>query len=202
MPAGNAAGISHFIYGQTAAMNTSDAWLMVGITVIALLSTLFFLKEFALVCFNDAFARVDGWPVTFIDLLMMGLLVIVTVAGLQAVGLILVIALLIIPAVSARFWTDRLWLLVLIAAIIGGLSGYLGSVTSALLPRKPAGAIIVLICGVVFTVSMFIAPKRGVIANLLRRLQVRLGIAADHLLEAAYLSGRHAQPMRRRHPAA
>ncbi|MEM6757121.1 MAG: iron chelate uptake ABC transporter family permease subunit [Planctomycetota bacterium] len=187
MRAGNAAGIDKFIYGQTAAMTARDAVTMAVIAGVAVLAAAALLKEFALVCFNDAFARVGGWPVPLIDLLMMGLVVVVTVAGLQAVGLILVVAMLIIPAVSARFWTQRLWLLVVLAAVIGGLSGYLGSSASALLPRKPAGAVIVLTSGVIFVVSMLAAPSRGVVAAALRRLRTRLGIAADHLLELAYL---------------
>jgi manganese/zinc/iron transport system permease protein len=194
MRTGNAAGLSHFIYGQTAAMNAADAKLMGGIAIASVLAAAVLLKEFALVCFNDAFAKVDGWPITVIDLLMMSLVVVVTVAGLQAVGLILVVAMLIIPAVAARFWTERLWLLVLLAAVIGGLSGYLGSCTSALLPRKPAGAVIVLTSGVIFLISMLAAPSRGIVAAALRRLGLRLGIAADHLLELAFLSaGSHDQ---------
>ena len=188
MRTGNAAGLNHFIYGQTAAMNASDAKLMGGIALAAVLAAALLLKEFAVTCFNDAFAKVGGWPVSVIDLLMMSLVVIITVAGLQAVGLILVVAMLIIPAVAARFWTERLWVLVLLAAVIGGLSGYLGSCTSALLPRKPAGAVIVLTGGVIFLVSMLAAPSRGVVAAALRRLRLRLGIAADHLLEVAFLA--------------
>ncbi|MEM9253587.1 MAG: metal ABC transporter permease [Planctomycetota bacterium] len=187
MRAGNAAGIDEFIYGQTAAMNATDGYTMAVIATIAVIAAAALLKEFALVCFNDAFARVDGWPVSVIDLLMMALVVVVTVAGLQAVGLILVVAMLIIPAVSARFWTQRLWLLVVLAAVIGGLSGYLGSSVSALLPRKPAGSVIVLTSGAIFLASMLIAPSRGVVAAAVRRLRTRLGIAADHLLEVAYV---------------
>lgn len=184
-----AAGLNKFIYGQTAAMSVGDAVLMGGIAVAAVLATILFLKEFAMVCFNDAFARVDGWPVSVIDLVMMGLVVIVTVAGLQAVGIILVVAMLIIPPVSARFWSERLWVLVILAGIIGAGSGYLGSVVSALLPRKPAGAVIVLTSGVVFGISLIIAPSRGVIAATLRRLRLRLRIAGEHVLETAFDKG-------------
>jgi manganese/zinc/iron transport system permease protein len=120
---------------------------------------------------------------------MMALVVLVTVAGLQAVGLILVIAMLIIPAVAARFWTERLWMLVLIAGVTGGASGYLGSVISALLPRKPAGAVIVLTAGAVFALSMFFAPSRGVVASVVRRLRLRVRIAGDHLLELGHERG-------------
>jgi manganese/zinc/iron transport system permease protein len=190
-PAG-AAGLNDFIYGQTAAMQVRDALIMGAIALAAVLATILLLKEFALVCFNDAFARVDGWPVSLIDLLMMALVVIVTVAGLQAVGLILVVAMLIIPAVAARFWTQRLSLLVLLAGVIGALSGYTGSVVSALLPRKPAGAIIVLTAGALFAVSLVAAPAQGVLASLIRRLRLRLRIAGEHLLEAAWERTRRA----------
>lgn len=188
-PSGNAAGLNHFIYGQTAAMRAPDAILMGVIAAGSVALAVIFLKEFAVVCFNDAFAKVDGWPVSFIDLLMMALVVIVVVAGLQAVGLILVIAMLILPPVAARFWTERLWLLVLIAGVIGGLSGYFGAAISALLPRKPAGAVIVLTSGAIFAISMLVAPSRGVLASTFRRFSLRLRIARDHLLEAAHDHG-------------
>jgi len=186
METGTAAGINTFIYGQTAAMSVRDAVLMGAIALLAAVTTFALFKEFTLVCFNDAFANVAGWPVSVIDLLMMALVVLVTVAGLQAVGLILVVAMLIIPAVSARFWSDRLWLMVVLAAVIGGLSGYIGSVMSALLPRKPAGSVIVLTSGVLFIASMVFAPARGVLATLIRRFRLRLRIAGEHLVEAAF----------------
>jgi len=185
-PRGNAAGLNKFIYGQTAAMSKEDAFLMGGIALAAVLCAGLLLKELTLVCFNDAFAKVDGWPVSAIDLIMMALVVLVTVAGLQAVGLILVVAMLIIPPVSARLWTDRLWLLVLLAAAIGGLSGYLGSAVSALLPRKPAGSVIVLTSGCVFVVSLVFSPARGVLAVWARRAVLRIRIEGEHVLEAAH----------------
>jgi manganese/zinc/iron transport system permease protein len=186
MTSGNQGGLQTFIYGQTAAMSVGDARLMGGIALTAVVATFLLFKEFSLVGFNDAFAKVGGWPVAVIDLMMMGLVVIVTVAGLQAVGLILVVATLIIPPVAARFWTERLRTLVILAAVIGGLSGYFGSIVSALLPRKPAGSVIVLTSGVFFILSMFLAPARGVLAMAIRRFRLRLRIAGDHVLEAAY----------------
>ncbi len=180
------AGLNHFIYGQTAALQPYDVAIMGAITLGAILATSLFLKEFALVCFNDAFAKVDGWPVSMIDLLMMALVVVVTVAGLQAVGLILVVAMLIIPPVTARLWTDRLRTLLIIAAIVGAASGYFGSVVSALLPRKPAGSVIVLTSGAIFAVSLVVAPSRGVVAGVIKRARLGLRIAGDHLLEEAH----------------
>jgi manganese/zinc/iron transport system permease protein len=180
------AGLHHFIYGQTAAMRAGDAMLMAGIALSAVVVTAVLFKEFALASFNDDYARVAGFPVGLLDGLMLGLVVLVTVAGLQAVGLILVIALLIIPPVAARFWTDRLLPLMLISGGLGALSGYIGAATSALLPSAPAGSIIVLCGGGVFVLSLLIAPRHGVIATAGRRAVQRLRIAGEHLLEAAY----------------
>lgn len=188
MQSGDQAGVATFIYGQTAAMHTRDAVLMGAVALLAILAAGLLLKEFALVCFNDEFAAVQGWPVTLIDLLMMSLVVIVTVVGLQAVGLILVVAMLIIPPAAARFWTDRLRSMAGIAGIIGGVSGYLGAAASALLPRLPAGSVIVLSAGAIFFVSMIGAPRRGVLANIVRSNRVRLTVARDHLLRDLYIA--------------
>lgn len=183
---GSAAGINHYIYGQTAAMTRSDAYLMGTIGVIASLIALVMLKEFMVVCFNEGFARSTGMPVWLIDSILLGLVVLITVSGLQAVGLILIVAMLIIPPAAARFWTDRLWRLVLISAFIGGLSGYGGAAISAIFPRKPAGSVIVLVAGSLFLVSMLLAPTRGVLADTARRIRLRLLIARDHVLESLY----------------
>ncbi|MFI4883158.1 MAG: metal ABC transporter permease, partial [Phycisphaerales bacterium JB064] len=116
----------------------------------------------------------------------LALVVIVTVAGLQAVGLILVIALLIIPPVAARLWTDRLVPLVIISGVLGALTGFMGAALSALLPRAPAGSIIVLCGGGVFLLSLLASPRHGVLAVSGQRGVQRLRIAGEHLLEAAY----------------
>jgi manganese/zinc/iron transport system permease protein len=185
---GSAAGLNHFIYGQTAAMTRSDTITMGMIGIVAASIALLLLKELSLVCFNDSFARVTGIPTWLMDAVILGLIVLVTVSGLQAVGLILIVAMLIIPAASARFWTERLWKLILLSAILGGISGYIGASISALLPRKPAGSVIVLSSGVIFAISMFLAPSRGVLAASIRRAQIRIRISGDHFLESLHHS--------------
>lgn len=182
----SAAGLNHFIYGQTAAMLTNDAILMGSIALIATAIALLAMKEITIVCFNESFARVTGIPAHLIDGLILALIVLVTVSGLQAVGLILIVAMLIIPPAAARFWTDRVRRLIILSALIGALSGFIGASTSALLPRKPAGAVIVLSAGTIFAISMLIAPTRGVIAQLIRHGKLKLRIAIDHSLEYKY----------------
>lgn len=181
-----AGGLNSFIYGQAAAMQRSEVLLIGVIAGFVLVVTLAMLRPFGLVCFNDAFAQSLGWPIRWIDLGIMALIVLVTIAGLQAVGLIMIVALLIIPPAAARFWTDRLHRMLLIAAFVGGLSGYAGAAVSAALPNKPAGAVTVLVAGALFLLSMCVAPRRGVVAEGSRRLRLRLRIAGDHVLEVLH----------------
>ena len=65
-------------------------------------------KEFKLLSFDESFCRVQGWPATRLDLLLMFLTAVTVIVGLPAVGVVLTAALLIIPSAAARFWTDRL----------------------------------------------------------------------------------------------
>lgn len=183
---GNQGGLDRFILGQTAAMNRSDATLMFGAALLAAVNSALFFKEFRLACFDPGFGRVQGWPVGGIDLLMMSLVVAVTVVGLQAVGLILVVAMIILPAASARFWTERLGVMTVLGGVFGGLSGYIGSGVSALAPRMPAGAVIVLVAGVFFVASLLFAPPRGFLSRVLRQARLRLRVARDHFLRALY----------------
>ncbi len=185
----SSAGLHAFIFGQAATMLWRDVMLMAAIALTAAIATTLFAKECAVVSFDAGFARVTGWPVGLIDLVVLLLIVLVTVAGLQAVGLVLVVAMLIIPPVSARFWTERLWVLMVLSGVLGGLSGYAGAVASALAPRLPAGAVIVLAAGGVFVLSLLCAPSRGVVASASRRARLTLRIAGEHLLESAYRSG-------------
>src|SRR5690606_18663981 len=142
--------------------------LIAALAAIALVGAALLLKEFRVVCFDDRFAAAIGLPVAVVDLAMMLLIVIVVVVGLQAVGLLLVVALLIIPPAAARFWTDRLGLMLGLAAGLGGLSGLLGAVASSTRPGLPAGAVIVLTAAGLFATSMMLAPQRGVIAQVAR----------------------------------
>ncbi len=181
---GNAAGLNQFIYGKAASMVRGDA-LLIGIAaIVVVVGTILMFKEFRIVCFDQDFAASMGRSVLSIDLLMMGFVVLTTVIGLQAVGLILIVALLIIPAAAARFWTDDLKVMTIFAGSIGAVSGWLGASFSALLPKMPTGAIIVLTAGALFLFSMVFAFRRGILAGAVRHYRLRRRIALQHLLRA------------------
>jgi manganese/zinc/iron transport system permease protein len=186
MPEGSAAGLESFIYGKTASMVMSDFQILVLVTVCVITCSLLLFKEFRLLCFDETFAAALGWPVKFLDILLLALITAVTVAGLQAVGLILIIAFLITPAAAARFWTNQLNRMLVLSALIGGASGWLGASLSAFIPRLPAGAVIVLVAALFFVVSMLIGTERGVMIRFLRQSQLKKRMGRQHLLRALY----------------
>ncbi|WP_437201269.1 metal ABC transporter permease [Planctomicrobium sp. SH664] len=188
LPTASAAGLQDYLNGKTASLVAADVWVFAGVAAGLSLITLMLFKELALLCFDSDYASASGWPVFWLDSLLTGLVVGVTIVGMQTVGLILVVAILIIPAASARFWTDDLYRLTLIAAVLGALAALIGSLLSALYPRIAAGAVIVLSGSGLFLVSLLFGEKRGLIWRWLeqRRLQRRVG--RHDLLRAIYES--------------
>ncbi|MCC6240399.1 MAG: metal ABC transporter permease [Phycisphaerales bacterium] len=186
MKAGSAAGIETFIYGKTAAMLASDAQLIALVALICVGLCALLYKELKILSFDPAYTATQGWPVLLLDGLMMAMVIGVTVVGLQAVGLILVIAMLIIPAASARFWTHRLGRMLVLSAVIGALSGWMGASISALLPRMPAGAIIVMVAAGAFVISLFFGQQRGVVARWVRYVQLQRQVGLQNLLRTCF----------------
>lgn len=185
-PMGSAAGLETFIYGKTAAMLFTDAMLMGAVALTAIVACIFLYKEFKLLCFDQNFMATQGWPVFLLDVLLMTLIVIVTVSGLQAVGLILVVALLVIPPAAAQFWTYRLSKRLIISGCIGAVSGMAGAIISALARDLPAGAIIVLVAAVIFSVSLVFGTARGIVPRMLERLELNRKTSRQHVLRALF----------------
>jgi len=185
LPGGNQAGLESFIYGRTASMVRSDA-IGIGLTAVVTLAVAVLLaKELRLLCFDAAFGRSMGRREGLLDLGLMVLAVTVTVVGLQAVGLILVIALLITPAVSARCWTDDFGWMVAAAGAVGAVGCWAGASISAAAPRLPAGAIIVLTLSGFFLVSVAFGARRGVVWRTIKARRLRRRTGQQHLLRAA-----------------
>lgn len=183
---GSATGLQSFIYGKAASMVPQDVEWIAAACLLAIVVCAVFFKEFRLLCFDSGYAAGQGWPVLALDTVMMALVVTVTVVGLQAVGLILVIALLIIPAAAARFWTERMVSMVWIAAVLGGLSATLGAAVSALFPKLPSGAMIVIVAASVFGFSMLLGSARGVLPRTVRQRALRKKVGRQNLLRAIY----------------
>lgn len=170
---GRQAGISSYLVGSTAGMLRSEAETIAIAALLTGLAIFLLRRPFTLVCFDQEYAAVRGINVRATDLAMMGLLLAVTVIGLKVAGLVLIVALTIIPPVAARFWTDRPEPMVLIAAIIGAVAAYLGAVISSIDRGLPTGALIVLTAFALFLASLIFSPRRGLLAGAIQRLTFR-----------------------------
>lgn len=177
MSAGRQAGLESYLLGSTAGMLFEDAAIIAAAGFLTVLATWILRRPMTLACFDPEYAAALGYNIPRIDLMMMGLVLAVTVIGLKLVGLILIVALLIIPAVTARFWTERSSRLTWIAGSIGAAAAYMGAAISASAPALPTGPIIVLIAAALFTLSLFFAPARGVVASHWRRRSAAAGDA-------------------------
>ncbi|TCZ80939.1 metal ABC transporter permease [Paenibacillus albiflavus] len=170
---GNQSGLDKFLFGQAAAMIRSDVITMSVISFVLLgVCTLLF-KELKIISFDPGFARGIGMPVGVLDQLVMFLIVIAVVVGIQAVGVVLMAALLITPAVAARYWTERLGLMVILSGLFGALSGFLGTLISTSGNNLPTGPISVLAATTIFIISILIAPRRGILPKLWQRFKLR-----------------------------
>lgn len=169
MQAGQQAGLQGFLLGSTAGMLRADALTVAlgGGAVAAVLVAL--RRPLTMVAFDPGHAAMLGLPVRALDLALMALVLAITVTGLRIVGVVLVVALLVIPAVAARFWTDRAGRVGLLAALIGGGAAWTGVALSAAGPDLPTGPVVVLVAAAALVLSFVLGPARGVAAPLWRR---------------------------------
>jgi manganese/zinc/iron transport system permease protein len=175
---GRQAGLSGYLLGSTAGMLRSEAETIAVAGLVAAVAIFVLRRPFTLVCFDPEYAATRGVGVRRTDLMLLALLLGITVIGLKVVGLVLIVALMIIPPVAARFWTERATTMVLIAACLGALAGYVGAAISASAAKLPTGPIIVLVSSGLFVVSLICSPARGALTAALHR---RSFVAKVHL---------------------
>lgn len=184
--AGNQSGLDKYLFGQAASLVGSDVRLMAICAALVVVLALLFFKEFKLLCFDSGFAAGIGFRPGLLDGILMTLIVLAVVVGMQAMGVILMSAMLIIPAASARFWTERLGTMIVLAATFGALSGAGGTFLSTLAFRMPTGPLIVVTSSVFFTVSLLAAPRKGLIAKAYRLIATRGRVQRENVLRSLY----------------
>lgn len=181
----NQAGLDTFIFGQAATILERDV-LTIGILGgVALVIVFILWKELKLLIFDEGFAASIGFPIRTLDILLTSLLVIAIVLGLQAVGAVLMSAMIVAPAAAARQWTNKLNLMVVLAAGFGAFAGVCGTIISSSVTDIPTGPTIILCAAFFVGISIAFAPNRGLIWNGIRQRKNRrsLKLAARGLLE-------------------
>jgi manganese/zinc/iron transport system permease protein len=157
--------------------------LIVSVLVVAFVSMLW--KELKIVSFDPALAAAMGINAALVHYLLMGMVAGATVAGFEAVGSILVVAMLVAPAAAAHLLTDRLWVMIVLAVGHGVLAAVLGTLSAVWWNTSVAGMMAVAV-GVQFAACVLIAPRYGLVSRWGRRAALSLRIIAEDALALLY----------------
>ncbi len=191
LPSVNKSGLDHFFYGQAAALGTGDLWMMGGTAVLACLLIALLYPPLLATSFDQVFARSVGLPERLLYHLLMFLLALATVVALQAVGALMVSAMLITPAATAYLLTKRLHTMLLIATVLAIVSGMLGAffsfVGEGLVKHAlPTGPSMALCAGAFFLLAFFFSPYHGFLFRWYRKFSQTRQITVENTLKAVY----------------
>lgn len=172
---GYSGSLQSFLFGSITGITDADvAIALIGGSLIVLV-TLALHKEFVLVSLDRESARALGMPVARLDVVLYVLVALAVVISIQTIGNILVLALLITPAAAARYLTDRIGVMMLLAPAIGGGSAVIGLYLSWS-ADLPTGGMIVLTATAAFVLAWLFGPRHGIITRTLRRESVSGGV--------------------------
>jgi manganese/iron transport system permease protein len=144
--------VADLLFGSILGVSRSDLELAAVATAVVLLAVLLLNKEFSLIAFDREMAEAMRYPVFALDLLLLALITLAIVVSLRTIGNILVLAMLVTPAATARFLTDRLVVMQALAAVIGAACGVVGLYISFWWDLASGGTIVVLATLVFFAV--------------------------------------------------
>ncbi|WP_298077180.1 metal ABC transporter permease [uncultured Abiotrophia sp.] len=149
----------HILFGNILAVQDSDKWITIWVSVAVLIVIILFFKELLITSFDPQMAKAMGMKVNFYHYLLMILLTLVSVTAMQSVGTILIVAMLITPAATAYLYVNSLKSMILLSSILGAVTSVLGLFLGTSF-NVAAGSSIVLTSAVIFAISFFISPKQ------------------------------------------
>ncbi|WP_299766710.1 metal ABC transporter permease [uncultured Dokdonia sp.] len=182
-PNANQAGLDKYLFGQAATLVEKDVTLMAIVTGVCLVVLLLFWKEFKILLFDADYTKTLGFNTRFIDVLITFFIVLAIVLGLQTVGVVLMSAMLLAPAAAARQWTNKLSVMIVLAAIFGAFSGVFGTAISASQNNLSTGPVIVLVAAVFVLFSFIFSPGRGILFKQIRFWQNRRDLKLQKTLQ-------------------
>lgn len=167
-----ATDLTQILFGNLLSVRPSDMWITVSVAIIMIVIVTLFYKEFLISTFDATMAQAYGLPIKWIHYSIMVLLTLATVASLQTVGVVLVVAMLITPASTAYLLTNRFSTMIVLASFIGALSSVIGLYIS-FEHNLSSGAVIVLVATILFIIAFLFAPKQGMIIKAFRSKQIQ-----------------------------
>ncbi|PKO11704.1 MAG: ABC transporter [Chloroflexi bacterium HGW-Chloroflexi-10] len=199
LPDSRQAGLDTFLFGQAATLLFRDVATMAGLGIVVLVLLAVFWKQFKLISFDREFAASLGFRVSWLDTLFMTLLVVAIVIGLQAVGVVLMSAMVVAPAAAARQWTSSLGVMVFLSALFGALSGLVGALISSSGTGLSTGPVVVLVASAIVVISLFFAPNRGLFWRWVTRQRSRRQLRLDSVLTDLFILSSQHNDMRHAH---
>lgn len=157
------AGLNHFLLGQIAGMQVHEAFMICALSIIVLGGCVLYFRDFLLLSFDQTYAQCLGRPTTRLDKIMLGLMLGVICLGLKTVGLVLILALLVMPAAIARFWSARIVPMSLLSVLIGAGACYGGAALSAFYKNAPTGSTIILVLAAMLVFSFVFGVQKGLL---------------------------------------
>ena len=169
---GNAVDLTHVLFGSILAVDDQSLIMVAGVATFSLLAFAVILRPLALECFDPLYLRVVAgsggiWHLVFLMLVVLNL-----VAGFQALGTLMAVGLMMLPAISARLWVRSLGKLMVLAAALALISGYAGLLIS-FYAHLPSGPAIVLVAGILHLLSLCVGSEGGFVARYLHRRHLR-----------------------------
>lgn len=176
-------GIQDYLFGNASTITRADLATSLTVGGVALAIMVVCWREFALRTFDPDLAATLGMRTRLIDTLMFTTIVIATVIGVKAVGLVLMVAFVVTPPAAARQWTQSLPAMVALAGAIGAVGSALGAYLSIALGTVPTGPVIVLTLFAILLVSLLASPRRSVLVRAARRRRARRALQAELVWE-------------------
>ena len=178
-------GIQDYLFGNASVITLADLVTSITIGAIALALMLVFWKEFAIGTFDPGHAAVLGFRQRTVDALLFTTIVIATVIGVKAVGLVLMVAFVVTPPAAARQWTRTLGGTVALSGAFGAVGSGVGAYLSIQWGGVPTGPLIVLTLFAMLLISLLGAPRRSLIARGMARRRARAVLRRELLSEGA-----------------
>ncbi|MEM7457170.1 MAG: iron chelate uptake ABC transporter family permease subunit [Planctomycetota bacterium] len=160
--------IYHYVIGNVVAVTDEDMWLLAAVTAVVLSAVILFYRQLQLTSFDPIMAASIGIPVLVMDYMLTTCASLVVVSGVQIVGVIMVIGLIITPAATAYLLTDRLDRMIIVSATIGVAGFWLGFFFAGVIGADPGPAVIVTLT-LIFLTTLVVAPRYGMLADWWRK---------------------------------
>ncbi len=156
--------LTHFLFGNILGVAPGDVVIAGVVTLLVLAGLFLWYRDLMISSFDPTHAQVIGIRLNWLHMGLMALLALTIVSGIQAVGVVLIASLLVTPAATARLLTDRLKVMILLAALFGSGAALVGLYLSYYI-RVASGGAVVLTSTLCFLLVLLFAPGKGVLAR-------------------------------------